>query len=294
MTGPPELRISWSSLRGHQECRNRTGLLRAGKRSPMSDIRVFFPGTVADRVMREWLDDPEHPPGGMERMVSEIMDREEALAKENGDGVVRWRNRADRTTVLEFCTELASRFEPFLRTEVLPYPFAVAQRFKVPVNIPYLDGTPRTIYLTGETDIEVFPTPSTMRVWDLKATADASYHRKVIGQMVFYALTGLLRFPERSVEYVGIVQPMCPVQNLRWEVTEQQRAEIMAAVIQMATDIWSKWFPLADATSVCWNCPVKPSCERYSPQSLIKSRLSLGEMLKVGSCLLYTSDAADE
>jgi hypothetical protein len=122
MSQPP-LRISWSAIRTHEECHQKSWLLREGKRAKVNNIRNFFPGTVVDRAMREWLDDPEHPTGGMARIISTVMTDTETEEKGH-DNVVRWRNAADRNDVHEFCVTLVNRLEPILREHVLPYEYA--------------------------------------------------------------------------------------------------------------------------------------------------------------------------
>lgn len=49
------MRISWSQLRTHEECKQRGFLQRTGHKSVLDNQRVFFPGTVTDRVVRDWL-----------------------------------------------------------------------------------------------------------------------------------------------------------------------------------------------------------------------------------------------
>jgi hypothetical protein len=278
------LRISWSALRSHFECKQRGHLLRLGKRSTTSDIRVFFHGTVSDRVMRDWLATDDYPPGGMRRAVREIVDREEKSARESGDGVVRWKSRTDREDLIKFCEELADRLEPILYEHVVPYDYEVAKRFKVPIVVPYLDGTPTTIHLSGETDLIVGALGSSYKILDLKATRDDNYYRKTMGQMVFYDLAGKELFGTHPTE-VGLVQPMCKQGVISWVVTQEQRMALMAQILEMTRDIWTQNFPLASDSGACRYCQVKHGCPKYKKPtfSTVLSMDDLRSMVQRGA-----------
>lgn len=259
-----QLSISWSSLRAHEECHQKGMLLRTGKKNPTTDIRSYFHGTVVDRVMREFLSDPE--PGSMPGMVVDIMRREELAALEKGDGVVRWKSATDKAKVTEFCIELVRRLEPLLYDLVIPYDYEDAKRFRVPINIPYLDGRPTQIYLAGEMDLLV-RRPGVERtheydIWDLKGTADEGYWRKTIAQITFYDLATYSMFGQYS-ERAGLIQPMCKQQVIHAPVTDQNRAELMQRIINMAHDMWKKdWSPKESVTG-CSYCAVRHACERF-------------------------------
>jgi PD-(D/E)XK nuclease superfamily len=271
------LSISWSSLRAHLECRQKAFLLRSGKRSPSGNIRQFFHGTVADRIMRTWLLDPQ--PGAMPGMVRATMDEEETKARETGDGVVRWRTPTDRAEMEEFCVELVTRLEPLLDEHVLAYDYDTAVRFKAPIQVPYLDGRPAWINLSGEIDLITRDPGGNYRVWDLKATADDSYWRKTLGQLTFYdvCVQEMVGVPP---VLSGLIQPMCKAPVLTFSFGEKERTQLLAAVARMASDIWQRDFRTKDGTSGCSWCPVRHACERYKvPQLRVNApRLDLQAM----------------
>jgi hypothetical protein len=275
-----ELNISWSQLRSHEECKRKASLLRQKKKQEMYDARVFFPGTVVDRAMRAWLMDDNRQPGGMEKSVAEVMDREEQHSRDTGDGIVRWKYPADRAEVTTFCTTLVTRLEPILVERVLPFEFEPSKRFRAPIEIPYLDGTKAVVNLNGEMDILVRdparldgPAPLTpWQVLDLKATKDDSYWRKTMGQLVFYDIACFAMF-QQFTYFTGLVQPMCKEPIVGVSVDNQQRVEMMQRIISMAHDIWKNNFPLADTTRPCQRCDVKHACERFNP---VGGRVGLG------------------
>jgi PD-(D/E)XK nuclease superfamily len=263
-----EIGVSWSRLREHAECHMKASLKADGKRSKVSDIRVFFPGTVADRVMRRWLTQVLHERGEMAAMVDEVMDAEEALARESGDGIVRWRGPSDRAEVRAFCLELAEKLEPILAEHVLPYEWEPAWRFRIPLVVQYLDGSPQRVWLVGELDLLVNAgaagSAGTFRyVWDLKATRDDSYWRKNVGQLLFYALAVRL---DRGAwpDGCGLIQPMCRNPVLQFAFTDADYRKLLSAVSSYCLDVWSKDRQMTDDLHVCSRCDVPHACPRYA------------------------------
>ncbi len=155
MSAAKPLRISWSQLRNHTECRQKSYLIRSGKKSSAIDLRNYFHGMVVDRAMRRWLHDEGRQPQQMMTYVDECIDEEQAQAKHTAGGIVRWRNASDRADMRAFCVELCRRLEPLLYELVLPYPFRNGYRFTAPVQIPGPDGSPTVIHLVGEMDLFV-------------------------------------------------------------------------------------------------------------------------------------------
>lgn len=286
--GARELRLSWSQLRYFDECHQKAYLIRNGKKSKDTNIRVFWPGTVVDRCMRDYLNDDNRTSGQMVRSLQAVMEREEKLALESGDGVVKYKSRADKMEVLEFCTELLKRLEPLLSELILPHDFEPSKRFKVPVVIPYIDGKPTTILLVGEMDILMkYKVPNKANkpweVWDLKATKNDQYWRSTIGQLVFYDLCTFLMYREYTLQ-AGLIQPMCKQQTIAIQITDQQRVEMMQRIIAMAHSVWKSEVyagtPVGEAeievrpdTKHCYMCSVKSSCYRFQP---IGSKMNLG------------------
>ena len=268
---PAPLRISWSQLRAHAECKQKSHLLRGGHRNKAADVRNYFHGTVVDRIMRDWLANPHRSAGQMTTMVPAMIDAAERDAKTDNDGVVRWRSMTDRAELTDFCTTLLTRLEPILTQRVLPHRFDNGLRFTVPVTVPHPQHGPTTVHLTGELDLAVHHNTGT-DIWDLKGTADDTYWRKVLGQLVFYdlALLGLGHGP--SVR-AGFIQPMCAQPVLEFTINDDQRRQMWAAIISMCEDIWAQHAPCRTDTSRCTYCEVRHGCPRFQPTALLASAL---------------------
>lgn len=267
-----ELSISWSRLKAWEECSEQGYLLGRGFRSPLVDLRVFFKGTVVDRAMRKWLDMERPEPGWMASKVHEIFDAEEEEARASGDGVVGWKSTSDRNEIRAWCLECVTRLEPLLFRVAIPYNYQPAVRFKLPMTIPYLDGTPQRIWLNGEMDLlceEPAPDgglnyagPKRIHVWDLKATTDPSYYRKALGQLVFYDIAAFIMFKTWPVKS-GIIQPMVPEQLLPFTLTMDHRREILARITKVAEQQWKNDHRPKASNAGCDWCPVKHACPKW-------------------------------
>lgn len=259
------LRVSWSAIRTWEECHQKSALIREGKRSKVTNIRNFFPGTVVDVVMRVWLDLPANsvrPP--MADLVSDVMDRSQEDEKERGN-IVRFRNADDRAEVEKFCTELCARLEPILTKHVLPYPHEHGKWFKVPLSIPDQDGQPRDILLTGEMDLIVDNNGPV--IWDLKGTADNQYWRKVVAQLTFYDLAVWISSGTKT-RHVGLIQPMCDERLLVLEVTDANRADLMQRIQRYAHGVWANERSCTEDTGTCHWCDVRHACSRFQKPNL--------------------------
>lgn len=260
----PPLRLSWSRIRNHMECRAKGALISAGRKSPVTDIRNYFRGSAVDLCMRRWLEMDDPPPGWMAAHMDEILDCAETDARESGDGVVKWRDAGDKPQARAWCKDLVTRLEPILYELVIPYEYEVAVRFKVPLTIPGLNGEPRKILLAGEMDLLTWRAPKTpLAVRDLKATEDTSYWRKVSGQLVFYeiAVFGMTgKWPEVS----SLIQPMCPDQVPEFRFGDEERRQMFVTICNVAADIWAKNLPPKADAAGCDRCPVKPACPKFA------------------------------
>lgn len=259
-------RVSWSSLQNFELCKQKGWLMSQRKASPIKDSRNFFHGTVSDRIMRTWLDDPQ--PGIMPSLVDEYMDKTEKESQEKGDGYVKWRHTSDRKDVRDFCVELTSRLEPILYELVVPFDYEPAKRFKIPMTLPGLDGEPTDIVIVGEFDLLVRDDDKKFHVWDLKATADNNYWKKTLGQLVFYDLAVMALMGESPIKS-GLIQPMCDQRVVEFSFTDEDRRAMLARIMAMMRSVWSGYHPpKADVAGCSW-CPVKHACERYQKPSLV-------------------------
>jgi hypothetical protein len=268
VTEATPIRISWSQLRTHEECRQKSHLIRSGNTSPVKDLRTYYHGMVVDRAMRDWLGDPDRQPNQMAARVDELVDSVAVEAKETGDGVVRWRSENDRATLRRFCVTLLHKLEPILRQLVLPHRFDNALRFRQEVTLP-IHGEKTTVILSGELDIATH-TPQGLEIWDLKGTADESYWRKVLGQLVFYDLAMYALHGKPSVR-VGLIQPMCSQPWIDFVLTNDQRTAMYARIVRMVEQITDRDFACKTTTGGCNWCEVKYACPRFNPAPTVFS-----------------------
>jgi hypothetical protein len=265
------LRISWSGLRTHLECKQRGALHRSGRSLKLSDSRSFFPGIVTDKVVREWLENsPERNFGAMPGMVEQTINVELERIRERG-GVVRWKHTEDQASVLADCIEAVKGIEPALIEHVLPNDYMVDFRFQAPLGIPGLDDELTYITLVGAMDIITRTPEGEFAVWDVKHTRDGSYWKKTVGQLSFYDLSVFALF-EKDTTNVGLLQPLCLQQVLPYSLDDSRRSMLMQQVIEMAHDIWRGDDQPTTDTSACFFCDVKHACSKFQPIPGLKDR----------------------
>lgn len=268
---PKTLNLSWSRLRVHSECAAKGGLLAAGHKPRTTDIRNFFPGTVTDRCMRQWLELETPVKGWMYRHVDKIMAAEEQIAKDTGDGMVKWRSAADKAEVRELCHAAVEKLEDDLdvllgiswKPPEQQCGWDPAPRFKVPCTIPYQGGKVQ-INLVGEIDLlidrpEGWVTPAGLEVFDLKTTRDNQYWRKTLGQLLFYEIAVWCmkkQWPVRS----GLLQPLCDDTAPVWNFTLEQRTQMLARIVATATEILDGRLDPKPSKAMCGQCEVRASC----------------------------------
>jgi hypothetical protein len=268
------LRVSWSGVRTHMECKQRGALMRQGKRLQISDSRNFFPGNIVDRVVRDWLSgDPYANAGRMQLMVEPTIDRELERIKARG-GSMKWKSEEDREIVLRDCIEAVTNLEPLLEQEVLPYEYDVDFRFQAPLAMPDLDGGIAYITLTGAMDIIVRTDDGKYRVWDVKMTRDDQYWRKTVGQLAFYDLACFALF-EQETDKVGLLQPMCRQPVFEYALDDSRRSVILQQVIEMCQDIWMGDDEPTGSGYACTVCDVKHACTKFAPIPGSARRVSL-------------------
>lgn len=252
------IRVSWSMLRAHEECKQKTSLLRSGKRAKAQDLRLFFHGMVVDNVMRDWLAHPDRANIDMRDLVESRIERGQQEAIDSGDGVVRWRHANDRDDLRAFAVELVRRLQPILDERVLPYEYYCGYRFKHPLTLP--DGT--DIVLNGEMDLLV--ADHGWAVWDLKGTKDNGYWRKVVGQLAFYDIATKIDRGEHP-RLTGLIQPMCDEPLLTFQFDAEARRIMFARILRYVEDVKAANEQCRADTSGCSWCEVKHACPRYTP-----------------------------
>lgn len=246
------------------ECRQKGYLQRAKKGAKLENQRVFFPGTVTDRVVRDWLSgDPYSNPGVMPDMVESVVLREEESILERGKKLI-WKDENDRDSIIKDCQEAVRNIEPSLTKLVLPYEYDVDFKVLAPIIAPHPAGHKETIILTGFMDIIVRRGEDQWAVYDVKHTKDNSYWRKTRGQLSFYDLAVDIMFEAPTFE-VGLLQPLCKETEKMFVLSEQDRTVLMAQVLSMAEDIWNENFDPSAPISECYFCNVKHACSRFTP-----------------------------
>ena len=268
------IQISWSQIRSASECKQKAYLYRTTAKDPNQNIRVFFPGTVVDRVMRDWLNDENRQRGGMADMVESVIDREKKSAEESGDGIVVWKSSSDRKFVIDTCTEAATKLEPYLDELVLPYDFHPALYFKeLPITMNFLDGTPRDIFLRGEMDILVNnPQDGKYAIWDLKITRDPNYWKKTIMQLAFYDLATYCLTGEYSSR-AGLIQPLCPSPLIDFEIGNQVRREMLMRIQNYAINRWRGIITPKEDDAGCNWCSVRRNCSKMKNRTIMGGSL---------------------
>lgn len=267
--GPARLKISWSSLQAHEFCRQRAHLMRERHKSPASDIRPFFHGIVADRVMRSWLESANPLPGEMVSWVDDFVESCVSTAKDTGDGVVKWKSRTDRSEMTDWVRVLLSRLEPMLLQWVIPFEYEPEFKFSVPIRIPYLDGGLAEVDLRGGMDILVREEEGPPAVWagyDLKATANPDYLRKTLGQGIFYDLAVRAGVGKgSSPRTFAFLQPMVetnPVAHVT--ITDADRMSMLARITKVAHDRWRDDVSPKEGNEGCSFCQVRHACPKWA------------------------------
>lgn len=276
LRGVEPIKISWSQLRLFDECPAKSELMRKHKPS-VQNMRNFFHGNVADLAMRTWLTQDPPQPGWMAAHIEEMFEKALGAAKDEG-GVIHWKTPTDRAEVLEFCRELVIRLEEILNKFCLPFDWTPAYRFSVPLVIPYIDGEHSAqITLTGEIDLLVFDNtpaeklkpgiePGRIAIWDLKGTANEDYYRKVMAQLVFYAIAVKASKADqlgRWASKTGLIQPMCEERIRPFDITGDAIREMCTRIERVAHARWHG--PLAPKVSDvgCDYCEVRHACSKY-------------------------------
>jgi hypothetical protein len=256
------VRISWSALKVQEECSEKGFHRRAGAFAKQNDQRVYFPGTVLDRVVRDWLNNG-HEPDTMPDMVAPIIDREWRVIQDEG-GTLAWKNAADKKEVQASVIEAVKKIQPALQRFVLPFDYQADFKFRVPVKVPHPAGGQEEILLIGAMDITVRDDKGRWIVWDVKHTRDSSYWRKTVGQLTFYDFANLLMTGQPTLR-AGLLQPLCPEQIKLFTISDEDRAQMQMRIASMARSIWLKErIPRKDTTYCGW-CEARAACSKFTP-----------------------------
>lgn len=258
------IRLSWSQIRNAQECKQKRYLTVTGARKQARDQRLFLPGNVTDRVVRQWLKDPNREPGQMPDMVSATVNsvREEILEK--GERIAWKRDVEDRKKIEADCIEAVTKIEPALLKYVTPFEFEADFRFDAPLSIPRRDGTKETILLIGFMDILVRDDRERIHVFDVKHTRDSGYWRKTVGQLTYYDLAVQLLYRQKTT-MTGLFQPLCPKPIYPYQVTDQLRSEMYQRIVKVANDVWANDNRPNTHNKFCGNCEMRNACPKFAP-----------------------------
>lgn len=257
--------VSWSLLRMHRECRQKSYLHRTKQRSEKVDVRRYFHGTVGDRLMRTYLER-----GGDFDMEAEVYAQMERTTKETineRQGSLRWRPGQKEKAYEKVLTGV-QRLKPLLDEHVLPYEYQPEAEFKVPYLVPPMvpGGDPIQVLLVGAIDIVVHYGDGRFSGLDLKMTTDSSYYRKTWGQGVLYSIAfEALMEGKASFEEFYFVQPLLSDKHKMrpLALTEQAELEMVHQISQYAHDVKIGRVEPKQGTDGCSYCAGRPFCEKF-------------------------------
>lgn len=280
MTQAP-IRISWTSLKTWEGCRTKYRMTYHEKRwAHDKDTRVFLAGTVADRIMRAWLESDDPQPGQMASWVDEFMERH--THGEEAEGVRKWRGdpREDYARIRDKVERTVTRLEPWLIRYVLPHEYHPELRFETWLHIPAPGGEGKMpVLLVGGIDIAVrFAPPDDehpvgrYRLHDLKTTESSEYVRKTLGQSTFYDIAfGSWIGNAAQPEGFSFVFPLLDEQfEIRSEITNDHRRDMLERIVRMAHGVAQRQWGdpvLPEDEGMCWGCEVRAVCPVKTPVS---------------------------
>lgn len=262
------LTVSWSKLKDFEKCRKKAQLRSQGIKSKSKNLRPFFHGTVTDRILRDWIKDPNRDTWKMSTQVDEYIKLCEQENLDNGSGIVRWKSLTDKDELSIWCAELMDKSEHLLSELVIPYFPNVHpdKHLTAEVYIPGLDGKPTKIRLLGILDILV-DSPEMLAIHDLKATENENYYKQTIMQLVFYWILvkeNYGRVPDRT----SLIQPMCKEQIKSIVVTDEHVLNLMGKVIDYAHAVWKdEMFPKESDAGCLTFCEVSHACPKFAKDS---------------------------
>jgi hypothetical protein len=259
--------LSWSRLRSHEECKQKGYLERGHKKAPLSNERVFFPGNVTDRVVRDLLQMPDAK-DHVDSMADMVKAQMNTLQEEIADrkAVMTFKDANDARQVEADCIEAVQKIAPALKELVLPFDVMADYRFKAPVKMPHPNGGTELVMINGAMDILVHdPDADVWSIYDVKHTRDGQYWRKTQGQLGFYDLAVKIAH-NGVVKHAALLQPLVegmPVKTVPLE--EDSRRLMLQRINRMAQEVWRGENAPRTDSKYCQFCTVKHACTKFKP-----------------------------
>lgn len=256
--------VSWSKLKTWSHCHQKAWLQSSHKKSPSFNTRVFIRGTVTDRILRDWIQNPDREANVMPGMVDEFVELCQQEQKDQGTGIVRWKHANDKDEVIVWCKELLRRVEPIMQELVTPYfPNVEAdKRLSAIITIPGLQGEPRKVKLIGILDL-LIDHPDLLAVYDLKATENENYYRQTIMQLVFYHMMVAATYGKVPSK-TALIQPMCKEQIKSLVITDKHVLDLTKHIMDYAHSVWRDEHDPKESDAGCMTfCDVRHACEKF-------------------------------
>lgn len=287
-----ELTVSWSSLKRWEACHQHDYRSKRGEAKSIKDGRIFLPGTIADRLMREWLESEDPQPGQMVENIEEMFRRyafpETDDEREEAQYVIKWKGdkRQDQQDVKDFVRRTVTDLEPILMREVIPHDYHPELRFRTSVGLPLFGQTAR-VTLIGGIDIavrlrEADQATGRYRLFDLKTTVNDDYIRSTLGQGIFYDIAfGHWIGDKNQPEQFGFIAPGLP-EKIYWaKVTNDDRRFMLQRIIKYAEGLMQGDNTPKESDAGCQWCDVSHVCDKWRIDSQVdaqgKNRASFGK-----------------
>jgi len=291
---PKPLRISWTQLLRFEDCARSAQLMREGNREKgIVDQRNFLGGNCTDNAMRRWLesDNPEKtsPVPLGKTLLAEYIEKQ-------GDQI-RWKGSKaqDVKKVLVDIEEALTTLEPWLRENVLPYPYEPEARGTARMLVADVDGTLRCVDLFYAVDIAV-KRPEGFKLYDLKTTRNDKYvEGKTLGQLTYYKLAWMVKFRLEPDDFAGLAFITPLTKNFLTEVyPENREIQVIAnRIMRYAQAAWNGIAPTkTQVDSSCqYRCEVRNSCPLYKlPEVMNSGRIDFTKLIEAQKLLSDTTE----
>lgn len=268
--------------------------MREGSREKgIVDQRNFLPGNVTDNSMRRWLESENPKETSLVPYGKILLDEYAEKQKDE----IRWKGskEKDLRKITQDVEEALSVLEPWLRENVLPYPYEPEARGTARMLVADLDGTLRCVDLFYAVDVAV-RLPTGFKLYDLKTTRNENYVAgKTLGQLTFYQLAWMVKFKLRQDEFEGLAFITPLTSNLITEVIpEAAEIQKMASrIMKYAQSAWNNISPTKpEIDSDChYRCEVKNSCPLFKlPETMASGKLDFSKLLEAQKILADTTE----